>query len=52
MPPGDYTLTIAQFASTPPIGALEMIIMAKNSQAAVTLADGDDTSVDLHLTKK
>jgi uncharacterized protein YfaS (alpha-2-macroglobulin family) len=52
MPPGDYNLTIAQFNSTPPMNPLEMIIIAKNSSMAVTLADGDDTAVDLRLTKK
>jgi carboxypeptidase family protein len=53
MPPGDYTLTIAQFSSTPPLAPLQMIFMAKQSQVGpVTLVDGDDTTVDLRLSAK
>jgi len=53
LPPGDYTVTVGQFSSTPPINPLEMIIIAKNSAVGpVTLADGDDTAVELRLAKK
>ncbi len=51
LPPGDYTITVQQFNSDQQLGPFAAIVISANSRVSVSLKDGDDTLVDLRLTR-
>jgi len=52
LPPGDYTITVQQFNAGTQMGPFESIVVASNSRVTVSLKDGDDTLVDVRLTRQ
>jgi hypothetical protein len=52
IPPGDFTITVQQFNAGTQMGPFESIVVASNSRVTVSLKDGDDTLVDVKLTRQ
>jgi uncharacterized surface anchored protein len=51
LPAGDYTFTINNYQSTPPINPLQQLVYARNSAQKAQVVEGDDLTVDLRLSE-